>query len=86
MRSFFADWSRSYTEIEWEAEEICDLGNGITFAVILQKARIVDSSASAQLRYAAVAEWKDALIVHNTTYTDIDKGRAVAERLAKERG
>lgn len=86
VRSFFDDWSRSYTEIEWEAEEIRDLGNGVTFAVILQKARVAGSSASAQLRYAAVAEWRDALIAHNTTYTDIDEARAAAERLAREPG
>jgi len=86
VRSFFEDWSRSYTEIEWEAEEIRDLGNEVTFAVIVQKARVVGSSASAQLRYAAVAEWRDALIVHNTTYTDIDEARAAAERLAQEQG
>jgi ketosteroid isomerase-like protein len=85
VRGFFDDWSRSYTDIEWETEEIRDLGNGVTFAVILQKGRVVGSSASARLRYAAVAEWRDALIVHNTTYTDIDEARAAAERLAEER-
>jgi hypothetical protein len=68
-----------------EAEELRDLGNGVTFAVILQKARVVGSRASAQLRYAAVAEWRDSLIVHNTTYTDIDEARAFAERLVQER-
>jgi ketosteroid isomerase-like protein len=86
VRGFFDDWTRSYTDIEWEAEEVRDLGNGVTFAVILQKARVVGSSASAQLRYAAVAEWRDALIVRNTTYTNIDEARAAAERLAEERG
>ena len=85
MRGFFDDWSRSYTDIEWKAEELRDLGNGVTFALILQTARVVGSSASAQLRYAAVAEWRDALIVRNTTYTDIDEARGAAERLAKER-
>ncbi len=85
VRGFFEDWTRSYTDIEWEAEELRDLGNGVTFAVILQKARVAGSSASARLRYAAVAEWRDALIVHNTTYTDMDAARAAAERLAEER-
>jgi len=71
---------------EWKAEEIRDLGNGLTFAVILQKAHVVGSSGSVQLRYASVAEWIDVLIVRNTTYTDIDEARAAAERLAQERG
>ncbi len=86
VRDFFADWSRSYTDIEWEAEELRDLGNGVTFAVILQRGRVAGSSASAQLRYAAVAQWRDALILRNTTYTDIDEARAAAVRLAEDRG
>jgi ketosteroid isomerase-like protein len=86
VRGFFEDWRSSYSDMEWKAEEIRDLGNGLTFAVILQKAHVVGSSGSVQLRYASVAEWIDGLIVRNTTYTDIDEARAAAERLAEERG
>jgi ketosteroid isomerase-like protein len=86
VRGFFEDWRSSYSDIERKAEEIRDLGNGLTFAVILQKAHVVGSSGSVQLRYASVAEWIDGLIVRNTTYTDIDEARAAAERLAQERG
>ena len=86
VRGFFEDWSSSYSDIEWEAEEIRDLGNGVAFAVILQKGRVAGSSGSVQLRYGAVTEWVDGLIVRNTTYTDIDEARAAAERLAEERG
>jgi ketosteroid isomerase-like protein len=77
---------RSYTDMEWNAEEIRDLGNAVTFAVILQRGRVVGSSGFVQLRYASVAVWRDGLIVRNTTYTDIDEARAAAERLAEERG
>jgi ketosteroid isomerase-like protein len=86
VRGFFEDWRSSYSDIEWKAEEIRDLGNGVAFAVILQKGRVAGSSGSVQLRYASVTEWADGLIVRNTTYTDIDKARAAAERLAQERG
>ncbi len=86
IRGFFEDWRSSYSGIDWTAEEIRDLGNEVTFAVILQKASVVGSTAPTQLRYAAVTEWSDGLIVHNTTYTDIDEARAAAERLAGERG
>jgi len=85
LRGFFEDWSSSYSGLEWTAEEIRDLGNGVTFAVILQKGRVVGSTSSVQLRYAAVAEWRDGLIVRNTSYTDIDQARAGAERLAAGR-
>jgi ketosteroid isomerase-like protein len=86
VRGFFEDWRSSYSDIERKAEEIRDLGNGVAFAVILQKGRVAGSSGSVQLRYAAVMEWADGLIVRNTTYTDIDEARAAAERLAQERG
>ncbi len=86
VQAFFEEWSASYTDMEWKAEEIRDLGNAVTFAVILQQGRVAGSSGSVQLRYASVAEWRDELIVRNTTYTDIDEARAAAERLARERG
>jgi ketosteroid isomerase-like protein len=86
VRDFFEEWSRSYTDIEWNAEDIRYVGNAVTFAVILQRGRVVGSSGSVQLRYASVAVWQDGLIVRNTTYTDIDDARAAAERLARERG
>jgi ketosteroid isomerase-like protein len=86
VRGFFEDWSASYTGLEWKAEEILDLGNAVTFAVILQQGRVAGSSGSVQLRYASVAEWRDGLMVRNTTYIDIDEARAAAERLAQERG
>jgi ketosteroid isomerase-like protein len=86
VRGFFEDWSGSYTHIEWRAEEIRELGKGVTFAVILQTGRVVGSSRSVQLRYAAVTQWLDRLIVRNTTYTDIDEAHAAAERLAESEG
>ena len=86
VRRFFEDWAGSYTDLDWTAEEVRDLGNGVTFAVILQQGRVAGSSGSVQLRYASVAEWIGGLIARNTTYTDIDEARAAAERLAEERG
>jgi ketosteroid isomerase-like protein len=86
VRRFFEDWRSSYSGIKRTAEEIRDLGNGVTFAVILQEGRVVGSGGSVQLRYASVAEWSDDLMVRNTTYNDVEAGRAAAERLAEERG
>ena len=86
VRAFFEDWRSSYLDLQWTVEEIRDLGNGVTFALILQQGHIVGSTASVQLRYAAVTEWREGLIVRNTTYTDISAARAAAERLAEERG
>jgi ketosteroid isomerase-like protein len=86
LRRFFEDWSSPYVDMEWKAEEIRNLGNQVTFAVITQRGRVVGSSGSVQLRYAAVAQWKDGLIVRNTTYTDIDEAKRAAQRLAESRG
>jgi ketosteroid isomerase-like protein len=85
VRAFFEDWGSSYGHLEWKAEEVLDLGNEVTFAVIFQTGRIVESG-SVQLRYASVAKWRDGLILRNTTYRDTAEARAAAERLAEERG
>jgi ketosteroid isomerase-like protein len=85
-RGFIEDWWASYEEHEWEAEETLDLGNGVGFRVLIQKGRPVGSSGEVELRYAVISVWEDGLIVRVTNYTDIDKARAAAERLAEERG
>jgi hypothetical protein len=74
--------------LEFEPEEIVDLGNGVVFAVFSQHARLAGSTAEVRLRQPAVAIWADDLAVRLTMYpeSDIDEARATAERLAQERG
>src|SRR2546429_9038533 len=86
IRRFFADWWGSYEQFEMALEEALDLGNGVAFALAIQKGRPAGSSSEVRLRYAAVAVWENGLIVRVTNYTDIDEARAAAERLAEERG
>ena len=83
---FFEDWLGPYEEYEMAVEEALDLGNGVAFAVAIQKGRPTGSSSEVRLRYAAVAVWENGLVVRSTNYTDIDEARATAERLAEERG
>ena len=52
IRGFFEEWLGMYEHYAMEAEEIVDLGNGVTFAVLLQKGRPSGSSGEVQLRYA----------------------------------
>ncbi len=85
-RGFIEDWWTSYEESEFEAEETLDLGNGVGFRMLIQKGRPVGSSGAVQLRYGTVSVWEDGKIARITNYTDIDDARAVAERLAQERG
>jgi ketosteroid isomerase-like protein len=86
VRSFLEDWFTSYEEWELHAVEIQDLGNGVAFALFIQKGRLGGSSGEVQLRYAAVNVWEDGKIARITNYGDIDEGRAAAERLAQKRG
>jgi ketosteroid isomerase-like protein len=86
VSEFWRDWWGAYEEYSLEEEAILDLGNGVTFAVILQKGRPAGSTGYVELRYAAVGTWVDGLLVRITNYTDIDEARAAAERLAGELG
>jgi hypothetical protein len=85
IREHLEGWIGSYEEFEIEQEEVLDLGDGVAFGVERQTARLVGSTAYVHLRYAVVALWVEGLIERLMTYTDIDEGRAAAERLARER-
>jgi hypothetical protein len=86
IRGFLEDWFGFYEEMRWEAEEIRDLGNGVTLAVVVQTARPVGSTGEVQVRSAGVSIWTDGLTERVMNYADIDDGRAAAERLAESRG
>ena len=86
VREFMEDWLASYEDWELRALEVQDLGNAVTFGVLVQKGRPVGSSGEVELRYASVNEWQDGKLARITNYGDIDEARAAAERLAEERG
>ena len=88
FRAFLEEWVGSYDEIQWELEEVLDLGNGVGFAVIRLHGRPVGSGGHVQMRFASVTVWREGLVVWMRQYTetDIDEARAAAERLAEERG
>jgi ketosteroid isomerase-like protein len=86
IRGFFQDWSGTYEAFEQELEEVRDLGNGVTFTVILQRGRPAGSSGFVEQRYAGIRTWADGLIDWYAVYTSIDEARTAAERLAEERG
>jgi hypothetical protein len=86
IREFAEEWMGSYEDFEIVREEFCDLGNGVTLTVTLQKGRPLGSVGFVQLRYAAITIVAEGLVERYTTYTDIDEARAAAERLAQERG
>jgi ketosteroid isomerase-like protein len=86
IREHIEDWTGSYEEFEWVPEEHIDLGNGVRFAVSIQKGRPVGSTGHVHQRFAIVVVWVEGLIDRFTTYPDPDQARVAAERLAEERG
>ena len=83
--AFVKDWNASYEEFELLLEEVLDLGDEVVFAVVVQRARLTNSTAEVRMRYASVNSKAGGLFERITNYTDIDEARAAAERLAKER-
>jgi ketosteroid isomerase-like protein len=86
IRTFFEEWLGTFEDHEQEAEEIQDLGNGVAFAVFLQRGRPAGSSGWVEFRDARVMLWADGLMERVSTFLDIEEARAAAELLAKERG
>jgi ketosteroid isomerase-like protein len=85
IRGLAEDMASPHEELYVEAEEIIDLGNGVTFAVIIVTGRPVGSNGEIRFRWASVAIWTDGVIEREMRNVSIDEGRAAAERLAKER-
>jgi ketosteroid isomerase-like protein len=85
LRAFLEDWFSAYEQYEVVADEIVELGNGVTLSMVTQRGRLTGSDGVVDLRYAAVAVWREGQIVLTTNYADIDAARAAAERVAEER-
>jgi ketosteroid isomerase-like protein len=84
IRAFAKEWESVYEDYAFEAEAIHDLGNGVALTIHKTRGRLHESVAWLEFRYASVAIWTDGLVEWNGNYADLDEGRRVAERLAKE--
>jgi ketosteroid isomerase-like protein len=85
IRDFLEDWFRLYEELDFELEEISHLGGGVVFAVVTQDGRLVGSGSRIRQREGWVYLCVGGSIAR-LTISDVDEGRAAAERLAQERG
>jgi ketosteroid isomerase-like protein len=85
IRRLYEEWWAAYEDYEQKVEEIGDLGNGVIFVVLLQRARLQGATAWVREDYAVVATWANGLIERQTIYRDTNEARADAERLAEER-
>jgi len=85
IRGFVEEWFSAYEELDYELEEVSDLGGGVVFAVVIQDGRLVGSAGRIRQREGWVYLWVGGSIARLTT-SDVDQARAAAERLAQERG
>jgi uncharacterized protein (TIGR02246 family) len=85
IRNMLEEWFSTYEGLEFGLEEVRELGNGVVFAVVVQDARLVGGAGHVRQREGWVFVWVRGLIAGLTT-SEVDEGRAAAERLAEERG
>jgi ketosteroid isomerase-like protein len=86
IRGFYEDVRVSYEGFEQVIEELRELGNGVSFAVLAAHGRLHGSASMLVLCFAGVGIWRDGLVERLAYHTDIDEARAAAERLAQGRG
>jgi ketosteroid isomerase-like protein len=86
IRGFWEDYYRSFDDLKFELEQALDLGRGVMFAVVRQDARPARSGGRVRTREAWVSVWEEGMLVRGSSYSDLDEGRAAAERLAESRG
>ena len=85
IRGFIEEWFGTYEELEFELEEVRDLGSGVMFVVVDQNGRPAGSGGHLRQREGWVFVWVRDLIARLSIF-EVDEGRAAAERLAQERG
>ncbi|HTQ68801.1 MAG TPA: nuclear transport factor 2 family protein [Solirubrobacteraceae bacterium] len=85
IRGFLDEWFAAYKELDFELEEVSDLGNGVVFAIVIQGGRLVGSVGHIRQREGWVYICVGGSIARLTT-SGVDEARAAAERLVQERG
>jgi ketosteroid isomerase-like protein len=86
IRSLVEDWWGTWRDHMNEVEEIVELGQGVVFSCVRERGRPVGSDRHVEQLGGWIFLWVHSMIESLTAYTDIDQGRAAAERLAEERG
>jgi uncharacterized protein (TIGR02246 family) len=85
IRGFMEEFVSHFESFEVEVEEIRDLGGEVVIAINTMRGYALGSAMEVRQRGLFVYEGKAGLAVRCTGSSDIDKGRAAGERLAKER-
>ena len=85
IRGFLEVWFGTFEALDFELEEVSDLGGGVVFAVVIQDGRPVGVDGRLRQREGWVYLWVGGSIARLTT-SQVDQARAAAERLAAQRG
>jgi hypothetical protein len=85
IRGFLDGWYGRLAELGVRVVEMQDFSRGVIF-VVHKAHRAKAEHASLELEAAPVYQWVEHTLARVTAYTDVDEGRAAAERLAEERG
>jgi hypothetical protein len=86
VRGFVEDWLGSYDVFNTEAEEVIDIGSGVTFVVGRQSGRLLGAAGRVEQHVAPAITWEQGLIARVVAGIDLDGVGATAERVAQERG
>jgi ketosteroid isomerase-like protein len=62
IRRFFEEWWAAVEDMEMQATEIRDVGNGVVLSQLVQRGRPLGSTVSIEFRFATVSIWADGLI------------------------
>jgi ketosteroid isomerase-like protein len=83
IRAFLDDWFSAFEGLDFELEELSDLGGGVVFAVVIQDGRLVDGDGHIRQREGWVYLCEGGSITRLTT-SEVDQARADAERLIQK--
>ncbi|HTQ68007.1 MAG TPA: nuclear transport factor 2 family protein [Solirubrobacteraceae bacterium] len=84
IRTFLLEWWSLWEKHNHHVEEAVFLSEHVGLAIIREDGVMKDSGSVVEARVAHVLQWKDDLVVRDTTYVDIDEARTAAERLARD--
>ena len=78
IRAFLEEWFRAWEALDFELEEVSNLGGGVVFAVVIQQGRLVGGDGRVRQREGWVYLWVGGSIARLAIY-EVDQARALAD-------
>jgi ketosteroid isomerase-like protein len=86
IRKVVEEYTGAFDDFQTTIEEAHAIGGGVTFAVMVERARPHGSSSVLERRYGFVATWRAGRIARAKNYLDLHQASTAAEQLAEELG